>query len=250
MSDQMNDVDAFFSKHDQKADFNQKIMDGVSGDQSERNEIKVPGTYVCKVKTATYKKKGEDIFRVFPRLELSANKGVLQCHMLLEVTKGTEVVPVGATIFYTLTLLQPDDAPAEKIQNTYKFLKPVLVKLTGLNEDEIGVTSRFFKEYCSVDFDSATGKILRDHKMNKEVLVVVKEDWDEKSKSMKYNVDGIMKCTSDDKSISVKNAGAATNDLDLTKGGSAEMSQYVAKTVEVPQEKPSLAPADDDVPSS
>lgn len=248
MSEQINDVDAFFSEHDKTTGHNQQIMDGVSGDSNERNDVKVAGTYVCKVKTVVYKKKDETEYKIFPRMEVSSKAKVLQLHTILEVVDGTEVVKPGATAFYTLTLLQPPGAPDDKIQNTFKFMKPAMINLTGLNPDQIGVTSSFFKEYCTID--QVDGKVVRNHKLNQKVLAVVEEEWDPTSKSMKYRVKTVLKYVDGDKSFSVKNNAAASNDHDLTSGGNADMAQYAnVKDVEIPQEKPSLAPADDDIPS-
>jgi len=243
---QENDnVAAFFSAMGQKRAEVQQMMDDASAEGSsfETTEIGAAGTYVARVKAFVYKKKGEEAAKCFPRLEVSSNKGVLQLLAVMEVVEGTDVVPVGATTFFSLTLQQPTTADADKHKKTIGFMKPAFIALTGVGEKDIQVTPEYFQEYLTIDFNPETKEITRMHKMLNNVRLVVEESWDETKKAFVYRGRQILKYTKGDKSISVKSDAKKSDDLNLATGSTANMSNYVAdKTISPAAEKPSLKP--------
>jgi hypothetical protein len=164
----------FFSKNQQVS----KTRDAIEGASStgEKSEpLSVAGSYIMKCKTIVAKKKDGELL-LMPGLKTSTSTksaGALQLDIALEVIVPTEVVPKGASIFNTITLAQADGATDEKIRNTASYMKPVICALTGL--DKFDFTPDFVNEYLGIDYDPETLKVLRNHKMIREVMVICEE---------------------------------------------------------------------------
>jgi hypothetical protein len=178
-------------------------IDAASATGGRSEQVQVAGTYLMKVKTIVAKKKDGSLL-VVPRFETSTSKkseGALQCNIALEVVDGTEAVPAGSTLFNTITMAQPSGAPAEKVVNTAKFMKPVVCAL--IDRDDFEFNPGFVTEYMTIDYNENTLKITRDHKMTGLVMCVC-EEYSKQNGTIGIKVKSIRKAKPGEKSVSIK----------------------------------------------
>jgi hypothetical protein len=224
MSEQ-NIVGAFLGAMGDKTSETQKVLDNTSS-ESTLARIEVPGRYRLKVKSL-YMKKKDGTIKKFPAFEIAdgvKSKGDLRLNLIFEVVDGTEVTPKGATIFYSLTVVKAPTATPEKVENTMKFMKPVVCTLLGTKD--IKLTQDFLVSNLSSEFDDA-GKMLREHNMKRDVMGVVELKYDEKTKKEYANIVSISPVREGDKSTSTKVAGSATEAQTNTLGKASEPTEPV-----------------------
>jgi len=139
---------------------------------SRNQKVNCPGKYLMKAKTTIFRTKEAELV-CMPRSEMS-NKGSLSLVVNLEVVEGTPNTDVGSYISSYIVLLPSPDSTPEKIENTYKYSKPVLCALLGTKE--ITISQDWLREHFLFDYtEDSPGKftITRDHKMTQVVMVTV-----------------------------------------------------------------------------
>ena len=212
--DQKNVMSQFASSMSEETKtITNEAIDDAPSIGSQFTSVNVAGTYLMKVRSFVMNRKDLDP-KPFPGLQISETaktKGALQLNMNLEVIDGTEAVPKGATIFYTLTLAQGPGATKEKIENTAKYMKPIVCALTGL--EKFNFSPDFVTENLTIDYEGS--KVTRQHKMTKDVMVVVEEYVDGKG-SNAFRVKSIRAAKAGDKSMSIKQQIQETSSLDQT----------------------------------
>jgi hypothetical protein len=140
--------------------------------ESRSQKIAIPGKYLMRAKTTIFRTKDNDLVRM-PRAETS-DKGSVSLVVNLEVVDGTENTPAGSYISTYVTMLAAPGATQEKIENTYKFSKPILCALLGVKE--IKIEKDWLAEHLLFEYtEDSPGKfnITRDHKMGQVVMATV-----------------------------------------------------------------------------
>lgn len=193
----------------------QQAIDSASSTGDRAAAITVPGSYIMKVKTVVAKKKDGELL-ISPRIGLSdsaKSKGALQLNILLEVVEGTEAVPVGSTIFNTITLAQPDGATDEKIRNTSSFMKPIVCALIG--KDRFDLTPESVNELMEIEYDEQTLKVTKTHGLTQNVMVSC-EEYAKSNGDPAIRVKSMRAVRPGDKSISIKQEAVENADLAKT----------------------------------
>jgi len=152
----------------------QKQQAGASSasSQARAQKVGVPGKYLMRAKTTIFKTTDGDLVRM-PRADTS-EKGSVSLVVNLEVVEGTENTPEHSYISTYITMLPAPGATQEKVDNTYKYSKPILCALLGVKE--IKVEKEWMTEHFLFDFTEDTpGKfnITREHKMSQVVMATV-----------------------------------------------------------------------------
>lgn len=203
----------------------QKIADDASSEGSQKApKVEVSGKYRMKAcPSYAFRDDNTKKMRAFPECS-PAKTGTHQATFYLEVTDGTDRVPKGARVIVNMPIypgkivltqkeklnLNDDEIKEktkavfiEKLANIMKFSKPYMVALTG--EENIKVSADWFDEWIFPMFkEDADGKfkMVKDHKMTKEVMVTVeKKTWEGKSY---WNPVGIAKAMPEDTSYSIE----------------------------------------------
>lgn len=205
----------FFKANAAQMSKTQEAINSSSSTGQMNQPIKVPGSYLMKVRSFVMKKKNETTVKPFPNVimsETTKTKGDLQLSLNLEVIDGTEAVPKGSNIFYTLTLMKAEGTDGVKALNTLKFMKPVICALTGLQNFEF--TEKFVTETLMIDYDTASLKITREHKMDKTVMCVVEESVNPTNNQVSCRIKSIRPATVGEKSVSIKQEKQENSSLD------------------------------------
>ena len=162
----MSDLGAFFSAR--SAEEEAKTQNALNNAPSERGNRRIehPGTYVVKVGTFVWYDKKDPTHPIpvpSPEVKLSRKNALLLNVSLQVCDKGTSMVPPGASIFHTITLLPTQGADEKKLDNTFKFMRPQMTALLG--HDKININEAWLKENCSIEFEEKAGKIVitKDH---------------------------------------------------------------------------------------
>lgn len=202
----MGDLGAFFSSRSEEDQ--QKTQAAINNAPSERGNRRMehPGTYVVKVGEFVWFDKKDPTHPIptpSPEIKISRKNALLLNLSLQVCDKGTNLVPPGASIFHTVTLIPAKGADDKKIENTTRFMKPQMVAFTG--KDKIEVNEAWLKENCTIDFTETAGKIeiTRHHKMLKQVYATVDFVPDQNNKP-KLKVIAINKLMPGDKSVTRK----------------------------------------------
>ena len=225
--DQTNELGDFFSKMNQEElKTAQETFDHAPEDQQSGN-VEVPGKYLMRVRNFCGKKKDDGTPRfVSPKTFVSSKKKVLMLSLVLEVVDGTPAVPAGSILFHNTTLLPGSGASGERIEQTMRFMKPVIKALTGLSE--IQINEDFFHEYLEIECEFDPFKIVKDHKMKKNVLVTVEEEYNETKRKNECRVKLIAPAKEGDKSLSKITEPQENASLDQeasnTKGSNIDLS--------------------------
>lgn len=204
----------FFQDLGSKAGEVNGMVDQASSTGNNRVDINVSGQYLVTARSFVMAPKDKPV-KPIPNLSISdsgKSKGALTLNLNLEVVDGTEAVPKGASIWHTIYLVQGPDADKEKQRKTVEFMKPQICALTGLNDFKLD--EKFVAEYLSVDYDPATKKITRQHKMNQKVMIVVEPYINPNTGQTKFTVKSLRRATATDKSVSVKTDASAEASLD------------------------------------
>lgn len=136
-------------------------------EQSRNVKIDFPGRYRVKVKSIRTKEG-----KVWPTLEKVQKSGAWAYSLIFEQVDTAED-PLnpgpGASIFDTITVLQPEGATQEKIENTARYAKPKITALSGGNAAfQLGeLASR------GLDIYGPDGKITRHHEFTHEYMIDV-----------------------------------------------------------------------------
>ena len=183
---------------DNKSDLD-KIQERSNAQKGAENMgiVEYPGKFLCRVREFIGKDKPAKGRYVAPTTYTS-EKGQFMLNVVFEVIDGTPHVPAKALLFHLQTLLPAPDADETKANNTLRFMKPVVKALTGL-EGEVPITEEFFKT-LTIDVDG-NYKVIRHHKMDRDVICVVEEAWSDKMKKWQYRVKYINRANPNDKSI-------------------------------------------------
>lgn len=202
---------AFFNEENQSR--TQEAINAAPSTGQDNESVKVPGTYLMKVKSFVMRKKNEDP-KPFPSVIVSSKAstlGDLQLNLCFEVVDGTEATPAGAGLFYTLTLVKSPEADKTKAENTVKFMKPIICALVG--QKNFNFTEAFVTENLTIGYDPTNGKITRDHKM-KPVMCVVEESVNPNNGRVGCRIKSIRAASLGDKSVSIKVEAQETASLD------------------------------------
>lgn len=211
MSEQQQDALSIFSSNEDYA--KTKELADKTSDEQQGHAIATPGTYRVKVKSMMSKKEGNRTWPSFSISDRDNTKGDLILNLLFECVDGTDAVQPGDTIFAKVFVAKDAGADEKKKANTIKYAKPVLHVLLG-KKKTVSYDNAFLGANFTAGFDE-TGKVVRDHMMKDEIMVVVEERYNETTRKRYYDIKNYRMpndtVTEKEKSVSVKSHAAVTD---------------------------------------
>ena len=164
----------------------------------------LPGKYVMSVNNFAGKKKDTGKQYISPNISLTSKNSLMLNVALSVCDDGTPQCPKGTSILHGIVVNPTKNATEEKVANTYKFAKPQISSLIGL--DKFEMTQEFMREYLTMDYDVTDSGVLtvnRDHKMKSKVYVTIDEEWNEYHSKIEMSVKEIRPAKEGDRSVTI-----------------------------------------------
>jgi hypothetical protein len=184
MSQDQQDALSIFSASEDYA--NTKALADKTSEEQQGSFISVPGTYRVKVKSMMSSKENKKTWPSFSISDRDSTKGDFVLNLLFECVDGTEAVAVGDTIFSNIIVAKDAGADQKKKWNTIKYAKPILHVLLG-KKKTVSYENAFLAANFTAGFDDS-GKVIRDHMMKDEIMIVVEENYSETTKKRYCNI--------------------------------------------------------------
>lgn len=204
-----NVLDKFFAGESKET--RQARQQAVNEARSDSSRVKLNSTghFLMECATFAYWKEDsntkEKSLKTSPELIISEKKSLLLT-INLRVVDGTPTVPQGASIYSNITLIPPDGATKDKIEKSFRMMKPRITALIGT--DDIKIEPEWIDEWLIPQFEIDDDKIVltKDHKMKRLVMVTVDEEV--YMNKIKTSVMNIVPAKTGDKSVALKDLGA------------------------------------------
>ena len=208
MSSNNDALGTFFSKQtEEDKNRRQQAVDATSAE--EKVYLKISGRY--RMKASSYRYTKDNKVTTMPDMRITENKKALMLVVPMKVVDGTPSVPKGAMFFLNIVLSPPPDASDDKFAKTMGIAKPRLAALLGHGEiefDEDWMRMNLLPEFES---DGDIHKLVRDHKMQNEVMVEIYDDFYNNQDTL--SVKSVVPAMDNDKSVSNVDK---TNDGDVS----------------------------------